>query len=131
MSRHVGTIVWHGLGESATGTPFLRVDLNVDGVGSKTTYVYLSEKALGMAKDRLRVCGFDFDHRDLGELEIDHELLAGNQVTVEIKQETYQNKPRERVEIVTDSRPVSAAKLAHVQSLLRGEGADDEDHIPF
>ena len=52
---------------------YVRNDDGADG----EVLIFLSEKAMGMARASLKRCGFDIDTRDLEELANDRKVLAG------------------------------------------------------
>ena len=59
--------------------------------------VYLSEKAMGMARARLKACGFDCDSQSLCDLEEQPDMLAGNRTEIEVAIEEYNGNAQLKV----------------------------------
>lgn len=134
-----GRIVRHGLGiSSGKSTPFVNVVFDVDGE-QIPAQIWITDKAMGMARQKLRKCGFDVDKCNLRELEDNHELLAGNAVDLDITDEEFNGQTRLKCEIVTRSVPDKKRCDQLTQALRNvkcaevvpaGEQVSDED-IPF
>ncbi len=92
--------------------------------GPAIPLIWLTEKAAGMARAQLRVCGFDVDARDMWELDDNHELLSGNMIPVDI--EEYNGKAQAR--IPTSDTPTKKA-ISVVQTALRAAKKDNEKPI--
>lgn len=92
--------------------------------GAVTPLVWLTEKAAGVARAQLRVCGFDVDKLDTWELQENPSLLAGNLIPVEI--EEYNNKIQAR--IPTSDAPGKKA-VASMTAALRKAKRDGEPPV--
>lgn len=92
--------------------------------------IYLTPKAMNIARASLKIAGFDVDSSDITELIDKPDLLQGNEIPVLV--EEYNGKVR--AQIVLNSRP-EKAKLSRLTDALRkakkrdAEVADDD--IPF
>lgn len=94
--------------------------------------IWLSPKAMGMARRCLKLCGFDADKQSLCELDADPNLLQGNKLTIEIEEyngtlqakiPTSEAPPKKRLlELDKALREVKKANVPAVEA--------DED-IPF
>ncbi len=95
------------------------------------TRIYVTEKASGIARAKLRKCGFDLDKQKLTELQDNDELLTGNEVDVMlVKNGQYMN-----VDIPTQKPKVPADQLAVAQKMLdsakKSNEPEEEGDIPF
>jgi len=83
-------------GESTTGTPKIRLDLNVPSLERTVfTDLFFSDASAEFSYERLRALGWQGD--DISDLR----SIDANEVEVEIRQEQFDGKQRWRVEILT------------------------------
>lgn len=133
-------IVSHGLNTISTqkgDTDIVRFLLDVEG-DQYPAVIWLTPKAMGIARAQLKKCGFDIDARLLTDLEDDQTLLAGNIVPVEV--EEYKGKlqvrilarepiKRERFSALTES--LRAAKQSGEEPVSGSHNVVADDDIPF
>lgn len=100
------------------------------------TRVYITPRSAGIARQALKKCGLDINKEGaLGMLDDDPNLLAGNEVLVDV----VQNGNYLNVVIPTERERVPKAKLSEADKLLKtakkGDDAGDDgpppDDIPF
>jgi len=130
--RKKATILANDIRSAGTGSEFVYVLLEVDGEGQIATQIWLTKKALNMAKGQLRACGFDYERESLVLLKTDQKHLAGKTVDIEVEEETYKGESRLKARIVASE--VTQKRIASIDALLKAkdEGPpDDEDDIPF
>lgn len=95
------------------------------------TRIYITAKAAGIARAKLRKCGFDLDTQKLKEIEDNDVLLCGNEVDVNlIKNGQYMN-----AEIPTKKPKIGADALDAAQEMLdsakKQDSEEEEADIPF
>lgn len=102
-------------------------------VGSEpiSARIYLTPKALPMARAQLKRCGFDIDTRDLNELWDNKSALAGRLIDVEI--EDFKGRLQAKV---LAHPPADSKRLTELTKQLRSakqtdERPEDEGEIPF
>jgi len=92
--------------------------------------VWISEKAMGMARKQLRLAGFDVDKHELSILAEDRTFLAGNFVPIVVDE--YKEKPQWRIDM--DNVPPKG-KLSKLTAALRAAKQDGEtpveEPLPF
>lgn len=76
--------------------------------------IWFSEKAMGIARAALKICGFDCDARELTELDQDTTLLAGQRFTASV--EDYRG--RNSIGVLLRSKPTTG-RLAAMSDALR------------
>jgi hypothetical protein len=81
------------LGESGTGTPYVRVSFDVGNGKTAFVYFYLSEKAKRYAERDLEALGFNWDEQA--------PAVAGDEVLLNCKHEEYNGKTKERWQLST------------------------------
>lgn len=89
-----------------------------------TALIFLTEKSMPIARQQLRICGFDPDAMDLQLLMENPRLLAGKPIPVEI--EEYKNRAQWR--IPTSSAP-NKKRVSVLAQQLRAAKKDGEDPI--
>lgn len=130
----------HWFTTSQAGTPGLAVKVLVADAdsdwGDEQAFVgtiWLSPKAMGMARSQLKALGFDCDLHDLDELESDVSLV-GREVEVELKEETYKNRTELRIARFGGQAPKPTPDaLAKATAALRAAKkyhADADDQPP-
>ncbi len=92
------------------------------GTESVEALVFITDKAMNMARRALKVCGFDIDKEELAMLDIKPTLLAGNPVSLVC--ELYNGKPQVKIDL--DSR-ADVSALADVTRRLRAVKRRDDD----
>ena len=98
------TIKSHSVGATNSGTPYVKLacEANSEDV---SVFIYLSEKAMGMARASLRKCGFDCDKQDLSDLRDKPGLLAGTVVQITFEDdETYGARGQILLSSISDRR---------------------------
>lgn len=133
-------VVSHELGTISTQkgeTDIVRFMLDVEG-DQHPAVIWLTPKAMGIARAQLKKCGFDIDARLLTDLEDNRALLAGNIVPVEV--EEYKGKlqvrilarepiKRDRFDALTES--LRAAKQLGEEPVSESHNVVADDDIPF
>lgn len=130
--NYVGKIVEHGTDTSQSGLPFVWFDVKVQGQTVKSR-VYLegktpekTETAIRMARQILRLCGFDPDQRQLSDLDDVPTLLAGNEVPIRVTEREYQGKFYPNYDIALPSG-VSKKQAESLTDRLRAAKHKDEE----
>ncbi|MFY9341200.1 MAG: hypothetical protein WAT39_01840 [Planctomycetota bacterium] len=109
---HKGIILSH---RTRTLGDKLAVSLTCEvGTEKVEAIVFVTEKAMGMARRALKLCGFNVDEHDMSEIDDVPDLLAGNEIP--LVAEFYNGKLQWKVDI--DSR-ADKATLADVTQKLR------------
>lgn len=114
-------------GTTAKGDEQIVLDLECPQLGrSFSTFLHFSELAMPYAIERLRACGWQGN--DISKLV----GIDSNEITFEIKYETYQGKTRMKVDIATGGGRIKLenqmderakrAFAARMQSFLKGAG---------
>jgi predicted DNA-binding antitoxin AbrB/MazE fold protein len=128
------TIVSTFMDENEKGTLRVSVKLKLATGEQVFSNIYITEKSYGIARARLKKCGWDVDQFDLSELERTPLALQGNEVEVNVWKDEYNGKEILKVDVVTDQKRVSKDKLAAVTAGLREvkktKPVTDED-VPF
>jgi len=127
--RQQGEIQDHGLQSlGKNNTPCVMVKVQIDG-DYLDVPIWLTDKSAGIARQQLKMCGFDVDSRKLTELESNPTLLSGNVVPVDVEQKgDYMQGsfplPRKADETL------DAAKIQNLENALRNAKHRDEDEEP-
>jgi hypothetical protein len=102
------------------------------GSGDKVySKIYLTEKSMGIARARLKRCGFDPDRQALEDIDQNASLLTGNEVLVDVYEESYQGKQQIRVDVVIDRPKADKSALARAtEGLRKAKEADTSDDAP-
>lgn len=133
-----GRILEHGTEVSQSGLPFVWLKVEaLDHMGQPeegTCRIFLkggteekTDTAVRMARQALRACGFDPDFADVGDLDLDQNLLKNNRIAVKIK-ETPNAKGGfyENWDIVIPREKVSSNDAKGLTSALRAAKSKDE-----
>lgn len=135
-----GTIVGHGTDTSQSGLPFVwfDVDLTDAETGKRETCrckCYLegstaekTETAIRMARQTLRLAGFDPDQRGIGDLDSEPTLLHGNEVPVSVSFREFNGKLYPNYDL-REPRGVSKDRAAALTDRLRAAKAKDEKPV--
>ena len=99
----------------------LFVNLKMELTTGENVYsrIFITEKSMGIARARLKKCGFDVDAQELADIEQNSDLLTGNQVPVDVYEEMYMGKNQTRVEITLDHLKVDKSALTRATKALR------------
>jgi hypothetical protein len=95
------------------------------------TRIYITKAAAGIARAKLRKCGFDLDTQKLSEIEDNDVLLLGHEVDVMlVKNGQYMN-----ADIPTKKPKIGAEALGAAQAMLdsakKSDSEEEEADIPF
>lgn len=119
----LATIIEHTI-TTINGNEVVKITLqSIDSPETLDALIWLTEKAMRMARIALRACGFDVDKEDLNYLALQPTRLAGRKVTIK----TREYKGRVQAEIVLDAPPTDE-RMAELQKALRAAGESD---LPF
>lgn len=126
----------HWIDETAGGKPFIgmRLEFETSDVMAK---IWLTEKAMPLARAQLKACGFDPDTQDLQTLGDNQTLLAGRMVQIDVVDD---DKYGPQASIVT-RKNLNATRLSELGKGLRdakrdneapvAEASQDDGSIPF
>ena len=120
-----GTIVSHSLAESQNGTPYVKLKVNIEDEVVDVA-VYLSDKAAGMARRALRLCGFDIDTESVYTLQTNTRKLAGNKVEINVHEEEWKGKVKVKYDIAIVDPALKESSVAGLDAMLRAAKADEE-----
>lgn len=134
--KYVATIEENDIRSAGSGTEFIYIRVSIDGEGMPIQ-IWLTEKAMGMARAQLRQCGFDPDRDSLSKLAEDSGLLRGRQVPVEVYEEEYKGHLNLKAKIQTGT--VGKKRIAALDAMMKQGGREEpvsltgeaEDDIPF
>lgn len=129
VGDYKASIISHGLATTPGGSEYIAIRLGVEGE-EIVAKIWLTEKSYGMARRQLKMCGFDIDAMDLSELHANKELLAGNVVPIEVKDE---GKYGLQANIAT-ATPVSKDRMGAITARLRSakkKGDPEAEEVPF
>lgn len=136
--RYQGTIEENDI-RSTGKTDYVFLRVNVEGQGVHPVQIWLTPKAMGMARAQLRQCGFEPDKDSLASLAEDNVLLRGRPVPIELYEDDYGGRIQLKAKIVTNT--VSKKKIGSLEAMLRDAGSTEpvsvvapseaEDDIPF
>lgn len=119
------------LEKDAKGQTFVNLKLGFDGEDATLyTRIYITAKAAGIARAKLRKVGFDLDTQQLSEIKQNDSLLTGNEVDVMLtKNGQYMNAdiPTARPQLAEDE--VDAAQKM-LDAAKKSDNAEEAD-IPF
>lgn len=131
-------VVSHKLAQTNSGALFVSMLFEHEGQNIPAK-IFLTEKAMGMARRQLKRCGFDPDTTDVELLHTNQSLLAGNRVDIEVKDEgkyglqasVMTSEPITKTAMKSATKALRAAKKAS-ESEADAEmvGANDSE-IPF
>lgn len=137
---YTGVVVQHSIGvsNSEKQTPFVLIKFRLDGTQDHiNAWVYIvagNENNLRIARKSLKAIGFDPDKQDIGDLQTNPTLLAGNKCELELAAEEYNGNSTIKVKWINPLRkPADKGQLALMTKGLRSvKGKKDEDEdIPF
>lgn len=100
--------------------PAIRVVVRFADGEETDVVVWLTEKAIGIARQQLKKCGFDPDMEDLQILDDDPTRLAGNKIDIIV--EEFNGKLRAQIPLKTTP---SKKEVTRLQGLLRSIKKDD------
>lgn len=136
MGDQEGEIIAHGTDTNPrSGIPYVWVTIRLDSGDEETARISLaSDKdpdsdatTKRMARQALRLCGFDVDVADLDMLDHDQHLLVGNRVPVNVsksKDGKYTNVNIQR------RRGMEKDEKKKLTDLLRAHKSKDEERFP-
>lgn len=139
---YTGVVVQHSIGvsNSEKQTPFVLIKFKLEGTEEFiNAWVYIvagNDNNLRIARKSLKAIGFDPDAQDIGELQSNQTLLAGNKCELDIAAEEYNGSSKLKVKWINPLRKTAEkSQLAALTKGLRsvkGKGKDEEeDDIPF
>ncbi len=125
--KQTGIVIKTEYGHSEQkGTPRFRVYFEVENMidGTREAIhgdIYLTDKAMGMARKSLKALGFDPDKQDLDALVSNPNLLTGNKATLDIQEEHDQKgNPRLKVAFINPlPKPPEKDELKKLSQALR------------
>lgn len=127
-----GTILKNYLDKDGKGQTFVNLKFSFQD-DEQTLYhrIYITPKSAGIARGKLRKCGFDLDKQKLSEIEQNDVLLCGNEVDVVlVKNGQYMN-----IDIPTERPKLKKEEVDSAQAMLdsakKDEGDQDNADIPF
>ncbi len=107
----------HGSGE------YVPLDQEV----TRSVPMWLSPKALGITAANLRSLGYE--DKELDRLDPEHPEafdLEDREVVISVEHEDYKEKPREKVQLVRQSRKMDVAKLLKVAGAVKDGFAEEQ-----
>lgn len=127
---HKATIVQNDIRAAGSGTEFVYVLLDIEGEPI-AAQIWLTKKAMNMARAQLRACGFDPASEPLARLKENRSHLAGRKVDVEVAPEEYKGQVSLKARIKTSD--VTKARIEELQAAMmaKGDPGDETDDIPF
>ena len=131
LGDYEGTVVSTelvSLGQNAT--PALKVRVNVNGETLEPV-IWMTPKAMGMARQALKAIGFDPDTQDMDALDTMPTLLKGNACVVRVIEDDFGGRLKKKAEIVFGSgaKRVEKSKLSALQEGLRAAKSKDESPV--
>ena len=130
---HEVEVVSHNFMFSGSGTPGITFQFHKLGAEPEAVMfgtIWLSQKAMGMARKSLKAVGFDIDKYDISDLEANGEALAGNKCSIDVRSEEYpagSGKYNLKVAFINPLyEPLSKERSAKLTDLLRKAKKDDE-----
>jgi hypothetical protein len=125
-------IVAAGLCSSQSGNPGVWITVDIDdGFGRSeemTGKIWITEKAMGMARGQLKAVGFDYRALDLTHDNV--QAIVGNECSVTLKEETYKNRTEVKISLFGSNAPPSPEALAAATRSLRAAKDDGEEKLP-
>jgi len=126
IGRYQGTIKENSLKATMGGKAYVNivVDINGDLMDCK---IWLTNKCIhsGQAQAQLMKCGFDYDKRELSEIEADSKLLAGIRIPVSVTENEYNGQTSLQCNIELNS--VDSGQVSKLQEMLRKQKPVDKD----
>lgn len=102
-----------------------------DGYGKKEHHIakvwLTTDKALSMARKKLKICGFDCDQNDIAVLQDDRKYLAGIEVPVTISDNATYGKQCDIA--MGDDKPLEKEKASSMTHRLRAAKSDKEPPV--
>lgn len=133
--HYTATIDENDIRAAGSGTEFVYLRVVFENDETMPIQIWLTEKAMGMARAQLRQCGFDADKDSLAVLSENNAFLRGRKVPVEVYTEEY--KGRETLKAKIQTNAVSKKRIESLGKMLRSSGREEpismvpEDDIPF
>ena len=116
------------LAESAKKkTPYVNLKFSVmDGDQEITNFlpIWISDKAIGMARKSLKLIGFDLEKESIYTLANGSTLLAGNEFEVEVFEEEYKGEMQTKYRIPMGDAPLSAESASKVDAMLKSKSEE-------
>jgi len=141
--QYVGRIVEHGTDTNKNGLPLIAIQValvaRMDGdkreaFDGETIYcnIYLAgkteektETAVRMARQTLRLCGFDPDARGIEDLDDAPTLLAGNEIPVRVSENEWNGKFFTNYDIALPRGIAKSEAKSLTESLRAAKGKDE------
>lgn len=89
--------------------------------------VWISDKAIGMAKSALKTLDFDIGTRSIYVLQEQPQLLSGKEFEVEVSEEEYNGKIQRRFNFYLGSELVEEDEAKKIDALLRAAPKPKEE----
>ena len=102
-------------------TPQIAIDVDMVDNGTATTFLFFSQAAAPYSFDRLKIAGWTGEGpTDLDPASKAWTLFGSTEFTVDVSEDTYQGKTRQKVEIMTGAGQVKLEKsITPVEFLAR------------
>jgi hypothetical protein len=124
-------IIAVGLGVSSAGNPNVWITAAVDDGFGKTEdmtgHIYLTARAMGMARGQFKAIGFDYRQFDLNRENL--QRVIGHSVEVTLEEQTFGNRRELRIAKFGANHPPSPESLAAATAALRS-GKDEGSPAP-
>ena len=126
-------IIAIGLKSSQAGNPGVWITVDIDdgfgAVEEMTGTIWITDKALGMARGQFKAIGFDYKTKALNFDNLQE--CIGHECQVTLKEETYKNRTELKISLFGSNAPPSPEALADAMAKLRsGKGDDDGEKLP-
>lgn len=135
--KQTGTVLQHKIDSAPnTGSWCVNILFELDGGADQIgANVWLTDKAMGIARKSLKAIGFDVDKQNVLALDENPTLLAGNKCELDIRPETYNGETSLKVAWINPiPEPKSQATFDKITDQLRKVKKTDEaekEDIPF
>jgi hypothetical protein len=130
--RKKAKIIANDIRSAGTGSEFVYLLLEIPDEGNISAQIWLTKKALPMAKGQLKACGFDYGNESLVILKTNRSHLMGKTLDIDVEEETWKGDTRLKARIVASE--VTKKRIESIDSMLKSgdepEQQEDED-IPF
>ena len=113
----------------AKGTPSVHLIFDCNGEEVHTD-IWLSEKAMGMARQQLKAIGVDIDRVTLGKVAQGMDRLKGRECDVEIQFDEWQGNVTVKCQIPTGGGKPTVSELDALTAGLRAAKSDDSKATP-
>jgi len=127
--KHIATVVGTSMGESRKGTPYVEARFMV-GEELINGKIFLTPRAMGVARKSLQAMGLDIDAVGLSALDLDPKMLDGNTCEIDVEEEEYNNKLYSKVKWINaiKNKPTSKTLDALTKSLRDVKKAETIDN---